>query len=82
MVTTTVETVRRRDGIAGQFAYDAVVRYQFDDAPDEVQNVTFTSSVYGAPVVMSTRAASSCFVDDWTRYGAALNEDWVRAFFA
>ena len=52
---------------------------------DDTHTVTFTSSVYGAPIVMSWRRADgttfSDFVVDYKRYGATLNPSWIRAFY-
>jgi hypothetical protein len=67
--------VRKRAGIAGQFAVDARVGYQ-DEAP---RDVTFVGSVYGGPVVMQSDGRET-FVSDPGRFGE-FGTDWVRRFF-
>jgi hypothetical protein len=69
--------VRRSAGIAGQFAVIARVGYP-GESPVEL---TFTGSVYGGPVVMSTPSnPGGVFVSDPGRFGP-FDEAWVRRFF-
>lgn len=67
--------IRRKAGIAGQFAVTARVGYQ-DEAPREV---TFVGSTYGGPVVMATEAGET-FVTDPGRFGE-FGTEWARRFF-
>jgi hypothetical protein len=85
--------VRKRSGIAGQYAITARVGYP-DEAP---RDVTFIGSVYGGPVIMRTEVSRNVstleeaqwwetktvetFVTDPARFGD-FGEAWVRAFFA
>jgi len=66
--------IRKRAGIAGQYAVDARVGYP-DEAPREI---SFVGSVYGGPVVMKTACAET-FVSDPGRFGD-FGTDWVRRF--
>jgi hypothetical protein len=67
--------VRKRAGIAGQFAVDARVGYP-DEAP---RDVSFVGSTYGGPVVMQSDGRET-FVSDPGRFGE-FGTDWVRRFF-
>ena len=84
MIPTTLGAIRRHNGTAGSFGYSVTVTYHMPDY-DDAHTVTFTSSVYGAPIVMSYRRADgstfSDFVVDASRYGATLSPSWVRAFY-
>lgn len=74
----TINTMTRRKGIAGQFAIDVSVTYPGENA----MNIGFVGSIYGGPIVMVTeREPRGDFVSNPSRFGAILNEDWVRAFF-
>lgn len=79
-IRPTVENIERHNGIAGQYAYTALVTY-----PDETPGiVTFTGSAYGTPgpVVMITATGMQAFVSDPDRFGPRLSAEWVRRFFA
>lgn len=80
MTNPTVRRISRRaNGVAGQFAYNVLVSY--DDAVPTI--VTFTSSIYGAPVVMLTPSCpEGIFVTDADRFGPELNREWIGKFFA
>ena len=43
--------------------------------------VFFTSSAYGAPVIMGDRNGQH-FVEEWRRFGEELNPSWIRNFFS
>lgn len=77
----TLGKIVRHSGTAGQFAVSVLVTY-----PGERGTViTFTSSSYGGPIVMSSPAMPrGVFVsaDVLDRIGRTLSPDWVRAFFA
>ena len=90
MIPITLGAIRRHNGTAGNYGYSVTVTTHMPDFTagcdrDEKQTVTFTSSFYGAPIVMSwTRADGSTFSDfvvDSSRYGAELSPSWVRAFY-
>ena len=90
MIPMTLGAIRRHNGTAGSFGYSVTVTYHMPDygagrSYDDAHTVTFTSSVYGAPIVMSYRRADgstfSDFVVDSSRYGATLSPSWVRAFY-
>lgn len=71
-----VSTVRKLNGMAGQYGYDVVVKY-----PDEPPRpVTFLTSTYGGPIVMMTNGTSAT-VDSPSRFGD-FSPEWVRRFFA
>jgi hypothetical protein len=73
---TTIHSVSKHAGIAGQFSVSAEVEY-----PGEpLSVVTFTGSIYGGPVVMRTGGIET-FVTDPGRFGD-FGTDWVRRFFA
>lgn len=84
MIPLTLGPIRRRDGIAGQYAYQTTVTYHTPSG-DQPCPVLFVSSSYGAPVVMVTsRPDGTEFQDrvgDWRRFGDALDPSWVRRFF-
>jgi hypothetical protein len=72
---TTVHSIRKSAGIAGQFSVTARVEY-----PGEGRStVTFVGSHYGGPVVMRTGGVET-FVTDPGRFGE-FGTDWVRRFF-
>lgn len=71
----TIHNLRKRAGIAGQFAVSADVEY-----PDEPRrSVTFVGSTYGGPVLMQTDGRET-FVTAPDRFGK-FGTDWVRRFF-
>jgi hypothetical protein len=73
----TLGKIVRHSGIAGQLAYSVAVSYAGE--PSTV--VTFTSSVYGGPVVMITPGNTrGVFVSEPNRFGA-FGPEWVRRFF-
>ena len=79
--TKTIDRITRRDGVAGQYAYDVTVTYHFPDAEPQTTEVFFTSSAYGAPVIMGDRNGQH-FVEEWRRFGEELNPSWIRNFFS
>lgn len=86
-------SIRRADGVAGQYALTASVKYPGEAA----SNVTFYGSVYGGPIIMATpgpglecalckgpcKRETQVFVSSevTARLGETLSEQWVRAFF-
>lgn len=76
-----VLSIKRTRGIAGEYSLTASIQYP-GESPE---HVTFTSSTYGPPVVMSTEGIpGGVFVSQRVleRIGSTLDEAWVRAFFA
>jgi hypothetical protein len=74
---TRIMAMRRRAGVAGQYAIYAEV-----ESDGEKSGVTFVGSTYGGPIVMVTDTnPRGVFVRNPDRFGAKLNEAWVRAFF-
>lgn len=78
----TILDLKRKDGIAGQIAYMALIQY-----PDEIESrqVQFIGSTYGnpGPVVMVTAAnLDGHAVTEPSRFGDSLNAEWVERFFA
>lgn len=80
----TIKSIKRRNGVAGQIAYDVVTQYPGEE-PE--RPVTFIGSAYGGPVVMtwaSTAAPSgrvAVFVSDPGQHGK-FSPEWVRRFYA
>lgn len=90
MIPRTLGAIRRHNGAGGHYGYSVTVTYHMPDfgagrSHDDKQTVMFTSSVYGAPIVISWYRADgsmySDFVVDSSRYGATLSPSWVRAFY-
>lgn len=75
---SAVLSVKRRNGVAGQFELEARVRY----ADEDPRTVGFVGSTYGGPVVLVMPNGLQVFVTDPGRFGEKLDEAWVRAFFA
>lgn len=86
-MTTTQDTrpmigsIKRHNGIAGQYALSVAVRY-----PGETPvTVTFIGSTYGGPIVMTSAdyPGVQTFVsaDVLDRIGRELSPAWVRRFF-
>lgn len=68
--------ITRHNGVAGQLAYTAKVRYPDEDPSD----LTFVGSVYGGVVVMVTEAfPDGVFVKDPSRFGK-FSPKWVKRF--
>lgn len=80
MIRATVRKTVRREGVAGQFAYDAVVTYAHEDGTTERYEVAFVSSVYGAPVVLVTEHGQVPVLN-WRQYGDTLTPEWIRRFY-
>lgn len=80
--TTTISghIVRRRQGIAGQYAIDAVIDYTHDNGETESHAVTFVSSFYRAPVVLVS-GKWELRVVDWQQYGEKLDNAWIARFY-
>jgi len=74
-MSTTIDSIKRTNGVAGQFSYTATGTMY-----EEPYTLTFTSSSYGGPIVMITQSGTQTFVSQPERFGPALTEDWVRAF--
>lgn len=73
-----VTSVKRTDGIAGQYQITATVQYPGEDAA----TVTFVGSFYGGPIVMRTPTSQTFVSQSVTdRIGSTLDESWVRRFF-
>jgi hypothetical protein len=74
-----VKSIKRHAGIAGEYAYTAVVEYD-GEGPQEV---TFKGSVYGGPILMVT-PVTQAFVSESVldRIGHKLDAQWVEEFFA
>lgn len=75
--TPTLGPIRRRNGVAGQVAYDVTVTYPGEDAA----RVSFVGSTFGGPVLMVTASGVETFVTDPARFGA-FGPGWVRRFFS
>ena len=77
MTNPKLGTIRRRNGVAGQYSLSVTVTY-----PDEPSGVvTFVGSVYGGPVVMQTPGLpDGVFVSSPERFGR-FGTEWVRRFF-
>lgn len=87
----TLGPIRRRNGIAGQYAYDVTVTYHVDmpngSIVDSPSRVSFVGSVYGAPVVVCIYDEKGAelwqvVVNDWTQFGPNLSPEWIRRFYA
>jgi len=76
----TVDNVRRRSGIAGQFSVIGDVTYPGE--PTRV--VEFVGSVYGGPVVGIFDGGPQTFISAPDRFGDFATEpvDWFRRFHA
>lgn len=79
-VTTTVKTVTRIAGIAGQVAYRVTVQYEGADWSELSTCELVGSEVYGGPVVMVAPSGAQTFVTDPGRFGL-FGREWVRRFF-
>jgi truncated hemoglobin YjbI len=79
MTSPVVGAIKRRNGVAGQYALTATVTYP-GEGPEQV---TFYGSAYGGPIVMQTPSGHQVFVSNRVcdRIGATLSPEWVRAFF-
>lgn len=77
-MNTTVQSVTKTGGIAGQVRLTAAVQYPGEDT----STVSFVGSIYGGPVVMVTAGfPEGVFVTDPDRFGE-FGPEWVRRFFA
>lgn len=73
----TLGRIVRHAGVAGQLAYSVSVTYSGEPAAV----VSFTSSTYGGPVVMTWPAMPrGMFITDPARFGT-FGPEWVRRFF-
>lgn len=79
VIVPEVVRVKRKNGIAGQFAMIADVQYG-ETTP---QPVTFVGSTYGGPVVMVDFNGTQHFVSSPERHGdfSTDAESWVYRFF-
>lgn len=73
---TTLHSIKRRTGIAGQFSLLVDVEHE-----DGRSRVEFVGNVNGGPVVMILESGAQTFVTEPERFGR-FGEDWVRRFFA
>lgn len=73
-----VENVKRHTGVAGQYSYTADVTIEGEGT----ERYEFVSSSYGGPVVMVTPSGAQAFVTNPGRFGAELDGNWLRRFFA
>lgn len=79
---TTIDKIARRNSIAGQYALDVTVTYDWEwpGAAPETQTVTFIGSWSGAPVVMLWHD-EQILVTHWQQFGDRLDDAWVRRFY-
>lgn len=74
----TLTNVVKGTGLAGAYSYTVDVTYPGEDT----RQVTFTTSIYGGPVVMTTDTGQelvhSAVVN---RLGHTITEAWLLAFF-
>ena len=84
MTAPAILTLKRRNGVAGQIAYDVVTQYPGEE-PE--RPVTFIGSAYGGPIVMSWASVVApggrveVFVSDPGQHGK-FGATWVRRFYA
>lgn len=73
-------SIKRQNGIAGQYAYD--VAHQYEGEP--VATVAFVGSIYGGPIVMVTPSGHQIPVSSRVtdRIGSTLTPEWCREFFS
>ena len=71
--------IRKVNGIAGNFLLTVLVWYPGETKP---YRVAFHGSTYGSPgpIVMVSETGQE-FVRDAGKYGAKLDESWVRKFY-
>lgn len=74
---TTIHSIKRSNGIAGQVQYTATVQYE----GEEPRTVSFVGNTFGGPVVMITGPGIQTFVSHHERFGP-FGAAWVRNFFA
>lgn len=72
---TTIHSIKRTRGIAGQIQYTATVQYE----GEEPSIVSFVGSQFGGPVVMIQPSGAQVFVTNPGRFGH-FGEGWVRNF--
>jgi hypothetical protein len=77
MTDPTIIKITKRNGVAGQVQFHALVRYE-DEQPSTVSFVG--NPKYGGPVVMMTEHGGQTFVTHAERFGD-FGEQWVRKFF-
>ena len=73
--TITDITIKRHNGVAGQFSYTAT--YTINDEPGSLELV---GSVYGDPVILMFPKGKGTYVRNPWRFGAKLNPEYVRNF--
>ena len=82
----TILKMVKRNGIAGQYAYEVTVTFP-DMDPDFVDmpfTNTFAGSVYGGPIVAVSPMGYQMFVSPTVtdHCGGILNTDWIRRFYS
>lgn len=75
-----VKSIKRRNGIAGQTQFTAVVQYP-DESPMTIAFVGYPDPTTTGPVVTISPSGHQMFVTDPSRFGP-FGEQWVRRFFA
>ena len=76
-MSNTIHSIKKVNGIAGQFAY--AVKVQYEDEP--IRTVTFVGTTYGHSVIFVTDQAQTNVLYP-ERFGPVLNPEWIRNFFA
>lgn len=71
-------SIKKVNGVAGQFGYDVKVKYE--DEP--VRSVAFIGTTYGHSVIMVGSTGQQTYVLYPERFGPVLNPEWIRNFFA
>lgn len=75
----TLGPITRRNGVAGQVAYDVTYRY-----PNERPvRASFVGSVYGAPgpIAFASEPHGVMYVREPERFGEVFGPSWVRRYF-
>lgn len=82
-MSTRIHSIKRHNGVAGQFCYTAKVQYE-DEDPMSVNFYGMLPRGNNLSVIMETNGdrKTQTYVTDPTRFGYDLNPDWVRSFFA
>ena len=68
-------SIKRHNGVAGQFGY--VATYTING---EASSLELIGSTYGGAPVLVMGNGAQVFVRDWTRFGYELNPEYVRNF--
>ncbi len=73
--TITDVSIKRHNGVAGQFSYTATYTIN-----GEASSLELVGSVYGGAPVLVMGNGAQVFVRDWTRFGYEFNPEYVRNF--